>query len=67
MYNLINKLTPDTEGVSKEELQLAMDYAKSFLTGSLRFPDAQISPQIKSAIEKLANVDIAAMKKWTRL
>lgn len=67
MYNLINKLSPDTEGVSNEELKLVMNYAKSYVTGDLRFPAKKIAPELKEELEKLMEDDIATMKKWSRL
>ena len=67
MYNLINKINPDVDGVSKEELQLAFKYAASFVTGNLRFPESQINPQIKSQLEELTNEEVGAIKNWSRL
>ena len=44
MYNAINKMTPDVDGVSKSELTAVMKYAYTYVTGALRHPTNSISP-----------------------
>lgn len=66
MYSMINKVTPDTDGVSKSDLNLVKKYATTYVTSNLRLATNPLTDEIRAELEKLMDEEAEGIKKWNR-
>ena len=67
MYDLLNKVNADTNGLSKEDLTMAQSYATDFVIQNLRVPTiTKLTDEIKTEIDGLMEPEADAIRKWTK-
>ena len=67
MYDLLNKLNADTNGLSKEDLTMAQSYSTDYVIQNLRVPTiTKLTDEIKTEIDGLMEPEANAIRKWTK-